>query len=148
MATTKKRKKRSPLLILQDKIWKKFSVYIRCRDANYQGYCVCITCGKVAPWKEMDAGHWLHGKFPGTWLNPKNVHAQCPQCNKYKDGARDIYAIRLEAKYGFGILQELEDSKHKSAQTWRMDTLREAEKEVDRLSSTSFASLPVHEGCP
>ena len=56
---------------------------------------------------DMQTGHYEHGDYPGTWLNEKNLHTQCSQCNTYMGGNRNVYAIRLEARYGYGILQEL-----------------------------------------
>lgn len=78
----------------------------------------------------MHAGHWLHGDNPGTWINDKNVHLQCSGCNTYRDGARDIYALRLEEIYGHGILQELEKLHNHPPQTWDMGRLREAYKDL------------------
>jgi hypothetical protein len=33
---------------------------------------------------------------------------RCPQCNKWKNGNLNAYAIFLERKYGHGILEELD----------------------------------------
>lgn len=112
---------------LKKYIWKLYSQYIKLRDADKDGYGTCITCGirKPASDGDMHAGHWLHGDNPGTWVNDKNVHLQCGfNCNISKGGARDIYALKLEEKYGHGILQELEKAYHHSPTTWTMEALR------------------------
>lgn len=88
-------------------IWKKYvSPYIRLRD-SINGFCKCITCGIIKPIKEIHAGHWRHGNTKKTYFFEKNIHSQCRSCNFFKDGARDVYAIKLEEKYGYGILQEI-----------------------------------------
>lgn len=88
-------------------IWQKLvSPYIRLRDSN-GGFCKCITCGIVKPIKKIHAGHWRHGSTKKTYFYEKNIHSQCRSCNFFKDGARDVYAVKLEEKYGYGILQKI-----------------------------------------
>ena len=59
-----------------DKADKWFSIYIRLRDANNEGICSCITCGKMFLWKNVDCGHYVKRQFQGTRFNEKNSHAQ------------------------------------------------------------------------
>lgn len=110
------------------KIWKELvSPFIRLRD-TIGGYGRCITCGMVVNYKEGHAGHWMHGVTKKTYFFDKNICLQCRSCNFYKDGARDIYAIKLEEKYGYGILQEIEkmnDPKFK----WTIEKLKVVEDE-------------------
>lgn len=107
---------------IKKKIWEMFSKKIRNRDADDRGYIKCFTCSAIKPIAEMDAGHYIHGKHPGTWLNEKNVNSQCTSCNQYHSGRREVYALELEAKYGHGILQELAKS-HTGRSTWRRTEL-------------------------
>ena len=32
---------------------------VRMKAADENGYCQCVTCGKVGHWKEMDGGHYI-----------------------------------------------------------------------------------------
>jgi hypothetical protein len=80
----------------------------------------CFTCGtKVDPRQKDERNvsmafymHGVHFKPQGTLksvkYSPMNVHAQCVRCNKYLDGNLGAYALALEKRYGFGILQTLE----------------------------------------
>ena len=34
------------------------SLYIRQKDATFDGYVKCFTCGVVKKWQEMDCGHY------------------------------------------------------------------------------------------
>lgn len=113
-------------------VWELFSQYIRRRD-SYDGYVYCITCSKRVPWKEAHAGHFIHGKYPGTWLHLKNVHGQCSGCNTYRDGARDVYALKLIQRYGDGIIEELFEAKRKSPQTLTISFLKEKHEEITQL---------------
>ena len=42
-----------------DKLWKWFSIYIRLRDSDENGYGKCFTCGKIIFWKKGDCGHGI-----------------------------------------------------------------------------------------
>lgn len=114
------------------KVWKAFSLYIKKRDLDFRGYFTCISCGKLKDESQYQAGHWLHGDNPGTWINEKNVHAQCKGCNLFSNGKRDWYAIALERKYGIGILQELEKAYNSGRQTW---TITDLKKEYEALKT-------------
>lgn len=121
---------------LKKATWKLFSQYIKRRDADERGYGKCITCGRIelASHHDMHAGHWIHGDNPGTWTNDKNVHLQCGfKCNVSNGGQKDIYALWLEERYGFGILQELNKAYHHLPQTWSMPALREEYRRVKAL---------------
>ena len=99
-----------------ERIWAKlirklddlFSIFIRKRDKGK-----CFTCSTQKPYKEMHAGHYKKRQHMGVRFNEKNVNCQCRGCNNFQGGRMDVYAIRLEAKYGYGILQELEELKKK-----------------------------------
>lgn len=57
----------------------------------------------------MHAGHYKpQGVFKSIKYDPQNVHAQCTRCNKWLHGNLSAYAVALEKRYGFGILQTLE----------------------------------------
>jgi len=108
-------KSNSPLAVAHQKLWEAFSLMIRQRD-----YWTCFTCGtKVKPWEKdergvsmafyMHAGHYKpQGTFKSVKYDPQNVHAQDARCNKWLHGNLAAYSLKLEIKYGFGILQELE----------------------------------------
>lgn len=92
-----------------DEAWKWFSLFIKLRDTDWKGQGQCITCKQwlVMPGIQAHAGHFIHGKYKETYFCEKNVSLQCRSCNYFKDGARDVYALRLIEKYGEGIIQEL-----------------------------------------
>ena len=96
----RKRRRSSKLDILLDKAWKLMSEYVRRRDKG-----ICFTCFKKDDWRNMDAGHFKHNRLD---YDPRNINAQCTGCNRFRDGKLDIYALRLEEKYGHGIIQELD----------------------------------------
>ena len=58
----------------------------------------------------MDAGHYIPKSVGGSalYFHEKNVHPQCTGCNRFRHGHLTQYALRLQQKYGPGILQELD----------------------------------------
>jgi len=110
---------KKPIKQLRKIHWRYMSKYVRLRDGG-----VCITCLKKDDPKNMDAGHYFHsGTMDSFWLdsNFKNINCQCTTCNQYNSGRRDIYAVKLERKYGFGILQELDEVRLKQTKATRED---------------------------
>lgn len=54
-----------------------YSRYIRKTKADKNGMATCITCGKVAPWQELQCGHYFsRSKLPTRW-DDDNCFPQC-----------------------------------------------------------------------
>ena len=87
------------------RLWKVFSEWVR-RSENGK----CFTCSAQKDWKETDAGHYVNAGSspPPLYFDERNVHCQCDSCNRFKSGNKTVYALRLQQKYGSGILEELE----------------------------------------
>ena len=87
---------------LWENAWKWFSLYIRLRDKR------CITCGKMIPYKEANAGHYIHkSRSADTYFDEFNVHKQCVNCNKWNSGRLDRYSLKIIELYGLEKLKEL-----------------------------------------
>jgi hypothetical protein len=65
--------KKSKLTLAKDKAWSWFSKYIRLKNADEFGWCVCITCGIPKFWKEIHAGHYVDGRNNTVLLDRKSV---------------------------------------------------------------------------
>ena len=89
------------------KLDKIFSEYIRLRDANPQGVCFCVTCGRVFHWQSGDAGHYVQRDRLATRYDEKNVHAQCKYCNRFRSGEQSIHGMEIDKKYGEGTAAKL-----------------------------------------
>jgi hypothetical protein len=111
-------KKRS-IKTIKRSLWEWFSRYVRLRDSDQSGYGKCISCSKILwVWRFEDgmvkwnhnshAGHYYsRGASKSLYYDEKNVNLQCSQCNTFKGGANQLYAIGLVEKYTTDILQEL-----------------------------------------
>lgn len=96
------RKKRPAKAIAFDAAWRQFSLYVRLRDAR------CITCQKVVPYKEANAGHYIHkSRTSNLYFDEHNVHKQCVKCNLWNSGRLDIYSKRIIELYGIGEFNRL-----------------------------------------
>ena len=90
------------------KLWKAFSEFIRLRDSDENGICMCFTCGLPRHWKQMDAGHGIPRQHKATKFNEQNNHAQCKGCNGFEGGRREIYKVMMDEKYGQGTWAKME----------------------------------------
>lgn len=96
------------------------SEYTRRKNAGTNQLVACCTCGKSIHWKELHAGHYLHGgrggKGNAVSYDHRNINPQCPGCNYF--GARGEAALNYSQfmfrKYGSGILDELKAIKAQS----------------------------------
>ena len=60
--------------------------------------------------RNCQAGHFIGrglGGGSGVYFDERNVHAQCFQCNKFRQGAPHEYELFLIDKYGQKVVDEL-----------------------------------------
>ena len=72
---------------------------------------MCITCRKICPPEDMDAGHYISREVMSLRFDERNVHPQCRECNRFKEGRKDEYALALINLYGPEILEVLNKEK-------------------------------------
>lgn len=90
-----------------------FSKYIRAKYADANGYIKCFTCPTIRPIAEMDCGHFVSRQHKSTRWMEENAHPQCWACNRFNEGRKDVYSVRLVEVYGLGILERLQVEKHR-----------------------------------
>ncbi len=107
LSKVKKKRSKNPIkgLIIKADLW--FSRYIRLRDKG-----VCITCGKKDDIKKMDCGHYISRQHKATRWDEQNCACQCPSDNRFHEGVKDVFALKLIEKYGDNHLQNLNDRKN------------------------------------
>ena len=120
--------KKSQCEKLHKKCWQIFSQYIRRKERG-----VCFSCGVRKDWKEMDAGHFRHGRLD---YDTRNIHCQCTRCNRFLHGNLGVYAEKLVETYGGNILMEI----HREAaqiKKWEpqelQDLIEHYQKEIAKL---------------
>ena len=132
---TKKPIKRSKVVRDLDAI---FSQYIRLKESDEYGYCICVTSGQKMFWKEAQCGHFIsRGKYPTRW-DETNCHPQSVYSNIFLKGDYINYTIYMIDRYGREYVDELID---KSKQSVKIPTAELVEKisyyksEVERIKS-------------
>lgn len=94
-----KKRQKSKVDILKAKLWKVFSWYVRSKSNG-----ICFTCGRWHDPRELDAGHYIHGRLDYDEIN---INAQCTYCNRFLHGNLGVYGEKLIEKYGLERIQEL-----------------------------------------
>lgn len=57
--------------------------YVRLKASDDNGYCQCVTCGKVDHYKAMQGGHFIPRTRTILKLYECNIQPQCPYCNHW-----------------------------------------------------------------
>ena len=109
--SSKPKSARSKLVAKLDKT---FSLYIRKRDTNHQGYFRCISCGRILPYEQADCGHYINRQHMATRFSEMNCNAQCRKCNRFMEGNIQGYRKGLIKKYGEDKVELLEAMQNRS----------------------------------
>lgn len=98
----------------QAKADKYFSLFIRLRYANEQGYAVCCTCKRQYHYTEMDCGHFMSREHENTRYDCRNAHAQCKKCNRFKNGMQYEHGLYIDNICGEGTAFALRNLTHET----------------------------------
>ena len=102
-----------------------FSLYIRTRDSQKFGgrQFQCISCGRILPIEQCDAGHYVNRQHQSLRYNEFNVNGQCRHCNRFDEGNMQGYRQGLVEKHGELAVKQLEGSKRISVKRTTGDFL-------------------------
>ena len=93
-----------PVSKLKKKLDKYFSLFIRLKDADKNGYNFCYTCNKRDYYKYLQNGHFISRKYLATRYEEQNCRPQCPACNVFRYGEQ----YRFGQKLGKKIAEDLQ----------------------------------------
>lgn len=85
---------------LRDELDKVFSQYIRLKYSDENGYCRCISCGKIHLWKDIQCGHYMSRRYMSTRWSEDNVRPQCVACNIFNQGNIQMFRRALIKEIG------------------------------------------------
>jgi len=109
-----------------------FSEFIRLRDCggSVDGYCHCISCGKIKTYREIQCGHYINRKHMGTRYAELNCYAQCVSCNCFDEGNKEGMMRGIIKRHGIDALDFLDACKKLSIKytAWELDQLAEVYK--------------------
>jgi hypothetical protein len=114
-------KKKPTLRGLKNKAWKLFSEWVRRKDSDEGGTCVCVTCRTPLYWKDAQAGHFVGGRTNAVLFHPDLVHVQCVACNIFRGGNYAAYTLFMLDRYGREKVEEFLALKHKVVKYTRSD---------------------------
>ena len=83
------------------------SEFVRLVNANPHGIVKCFTCDNKSHWTEIENGHFIPRKNLATRFLLFNENPQCTNCNSFLKGNSEVYAIKLDEKYGTGTADYL-----------------------------------------
>ena len=117
-----------------------FSEYIRLRDSKPFGYrvAVCISCGQVKPYDQMDCGHFIGRTHMATRFDELNCHCECRSCNRFSADHMIYYQRNLENKIGKEKLDMLIARGHSTKKwtAWELEILiSHYKEEVKRMKA-------------
>ncbi len=67
----------------------------------------CVSCQRKMPWKQIQAGHFIDGRFNSILFDERGIHPQCGVCNVVYNGRKEEYFIYMERTWGREIIDEL-----------------------------------------
>jgi len=86
---------------------KVFSIFIRLRDIDADGFSYCVTCGKPMTLKTSQCGHFISRRHFATRWEEKNCAAQCVGCNMFAQGKQYEFGLAIDERFGIGTAQKL-----------------------------------------
>jgi len=106
--TSRKGKPKQPKTsALKKKAWTQFSIFIRTRGADSEGFNVCVTCRIKKYWRDLQAGHFIQGRHNANLFDERGTNPQCYSCNVGRYGAAVLYYKWMLAHYGQEVIDEL-----------------------------------------
>ena len=76
------------------------SIRLRQSAADSAGVAACYTCGKRAPWQQLQCGHHMPRHHSATRYDFDNLRVQCAGCNVWGRGKAAVYAQKLIEEIG------------------------------------------------
>lgn len=122
-----------------------FSRYIRLKYSDKNGYCRCISCGKVYFWKDIQNGHYMSRRYMSTRFSEDNCRPQGVECNIFNQGAIQMYRRALIKQIGEQRVDLIEVRARQENKNWSLFELQAMIKyykaEVEKLLEEKHLSL-------
>ena len=114
------------------KAWQEFSKFIRTRDSiattGDTDSGVCCTCGKLIPFKQSQAGHFIAGRTNALLFDEDIVHLQCYACNICNHGEQLEYYYYMKRHYTEDQILEMRKLRYQTVKYTTDELLQIADK--------------------
>lgn len=117
-------------------VWKEFSIRIRTRGSDVEGFNTCVTCGLRLHWKLLHAGHFLRGRLNANLFNETSCWPQCNFCNIEKHGNPEAYERFMLEAYGQMWIDHLKQQRQVTHK-WEADELQALLGSYKRLNAVN-----------
>ena len=107
--------------------------YVRLKASDENGYCQCVTCGKVDHYKAMQGGHFYSRRHTIFKLFEENIHPQCPACNVYgmkTTRTQEAYRIYMEDMYGARRIRAMQRLAWRAAPKFNREEVIQFQREL------------------
>lgn len=122
-----------------------FSYYIRLKYSDKNGYCRCISCGKIYFWKNIQNGHYMSRRYMSTRFSEDNCRPQGVECNIFNQGAIQMYRRALMKEIGEQRVDLIEVRARQERRNWSVFELKQLvefyKQEVEKLLKEKHLSL-------
>ena len=109
--------KKKSVAACREEVAKVLQALRRVQEADFEGFCLCVTCGKKARWNDgIQGGHFIKRKHASTAIIGLNIWPQCIRCNHFLDGNESAYRKFL----GERLVNRLEALKRRPVQFTRL----------------------------
>lgn len=122
-----------------------FSYYVRLKHSDDNGYCRCISCGKMYFWKNIQNGHYMSRRYMSTRFAEDNCRPQGVECNIFNQGAIQMYRRALVKQIGEQRVNLIEVRARQERKNWSLFELKHLSdyyrKEVENLLKEKHLTL-------
>lgn len=108
--------------------------YVRLKASDYNGYCECVTCGKVDHYTAMQGGHFYSRRHIVFKLFEENIHVQCPACNQWgmkTTKIQEAYRIYMEDMYGAKRIRAMQKLAWRASPKFNRDEVIQFQREIN-----------------
>lgn len=136
MGKGKPKKRKQSTKALKKSAWQSFSIFIRTRDClRFSGdpeLGKCVTCNRVYPFKQLQAGHFIQGRMNSVLFDERLVYSQCVGCNGNppmgKGGNYVEYYVFMLEEWGQIMIDEFRQLKYQTVKYKEHDYVEIKEK--------------------
>lgn len=109
------------------KAWSSFSLWVRLRGADVDGYVRCVSCGVKKHYSDMQAGHFIPGRRNAVLFSEDGTNPQCYGCNIGRGGNWTGYFEYMKKMYGIEYIEQL-IAESKETLKYKLSDYEELEK--------------------
>lgn len=92
---------------LKKELDKIFSIYVRKKAADTEGFARCYTCNTRKPINDLQCGHFISRAYLSTRFSEDNTRPQCVGCNIFGKGKTVEFASNLTRDLGKSVVARL-----------------------------------------